>query len=105
MSATRMGARRGAQAGSYGYVHDAIPDPLATEEQARRFNHADLPDLTADELDDDLCRTRWALAMRRLRPVERAWLRERVRRVAAELARRTHSRTWDFSALGRGGHG
>ncbi len=62
-----------------------VPDPFETEEQHRRFNHVDLPDLTDTEILDELHALRpllwWKL------PGD-DWLRERVKALQTELYKR-----------------
>ena len=70
-----------------------IPDPLSSDQQYTRFYHLDLPELEDTELTDELYALRpllWGL------PAEH-WLRERVKMLEHELAKRRGDTTYKVS--------
>lgn len=61
-----------------------LPDPLSNDQQFARFYHLDVPELEDIELTDELYALRpllWGL-------LPEHWLRERVKALEAELAKR-----------------
>ena len=79
-----------------------LPDPCDTYEQAVRYEHGDLPGMSTKGVWSELCVVRASLARRvfygRDRPhglvdsewrTECDWLRERAKRLEAELRRRS----------------
>jgi hypothetical protein len=69
-----------------------IPDPLISDRQCARFYHQDIPGMETGELLDELSALRpmlWGL------PSDH-WLRERVRMLKIELAKRRSSTSQEF---------
>ena len=66
-----------------------IPDPLNSIQQYDRYYHLDIPYLKDEDLQAEL----WSLRPLIFRlPPEKSWIKERVRELAKEYARR-HFRT------------
>lgn len=65
-----------------------VPDPLASEEQFRRYVHADLPDLDAVQLWQEAQRVAWHAAWADPVSVAGKWLFARLAAVRAEQQRR-----------------
>ena len=61
-----------------------IPNPLDNDNQYRRFHHLDIADIDDSELSEEL----WALRPYLWGLPSNHWLRERVKELGAELAKR-----------------
>ena len=64
-----------------------IPEPMATFQQFNRFNHFDIPDLSDEELKEEL----WSLRSLLFWLPPRHWIRDRVRELGKEYGRRHYA--------------